>query len=266
LKPSAYIRGLKRSYAKAFRQGTKGTKAIVGAVKKVALVKAVVIKALIITKLVIKKAILTAKALKILLVIGGLLFFIMMFVSCFSSCMSMFGGGFNQIIATSYTAEDEDILGANEDYIALQNQLTARINNIQNEFPGFDEYRFNIAPITHDPFALASYLTTLYLMYTREQVQITLAFILSQQYTLTITPITEVRTRTETRIGSWVDIDGNVHFYTYTVQVQYNWYVLVTTLVNRGIEAVATNNFTPEQLDMFHVLMETRGNRPELFP
>jgi hypothetical protein len=178
----------------------------------------------------------------------------------------MLGGGVNSIIATSFVAEDEDIHGAHNDFTTLETALAARIANIESEFPGFNEYRLNIAEIGHDPFELISYLTARYSIFTQEDVQASLAALFARQYTLTVTPITEVRTRTETRTGSWTDGEGNTHTYTYTVQVQYNWHILNVTLVNNSLETAALDNLTPEQAEMFHVLMETQGNRPDLFP
>jgi len=170
-------------------------------------------------------------------------------------------GGFGQVIATSYTAEDEDILGAHNDYTALENQLADRIANIPNDYPGYDEYRFYLDPIEHDPHELIAFLTAIYLAFTQDEVQATMQNLFNQQYILTLTPIVEIRTREETRTGT--NLDGST--YSYTVTVEYEWRVLVVTLVNRGIRAVAADILTPEQYEMFLVLLETQGNRPDLF-
>ena len=275
LKKAAYKRRLKRQYAKAFRQGNiRGVKGAVTATKGAAVKAGAALKIkLLLMKLKIA-AIKTAKAIALswkILAIAGIFFFLMiLLVSCLSSCMSMFGGGFSSVIATSFTAEDEDIHGAHGDYLALENALSQRIANIHNEFPGFDEYRFNLDPIGHDPFALISYLTARYFMFTQDEVQASLAALFARQYVLTLTPITEIRTRTETRegTGTGTDPDGNpyTYTYTYTVTVEYEWHILVVTLVNRGLEAAALDNLTPDEAEMYHVLMETQGNRPELFP
>jgi len=102
-------------------------------------------------------------------------------------------------------------------------------------------------------------------MYTREQVQTELAALFAQQYTLTLTPVTEVRYRTETYTDSWTDEDGNSYSSTYTVQVPYNYYILNVSLTNRSFGSVALANLTPEEAEMYAVYMETKGNKPELF-
>jgi len=183
--------------------------------------------------------------------------------------MAMFGGGMSSIIATTYTAEDEDILGAHADYTALENALANRINNIPNEFPGYDEYRFFLDPIGHDPHELISFLTALYFAFTQEEVQATLQSLFNQQYILTLTPIVEVRTREEERTGTGTGTDPDgypyTYTYTYTVIVEYNWYVLVVTLNNRGIREVAAEVLNADQYEMFLMLLEAQGNRPDLF-
>jgi hypothetical protein len=90
------------------------------------------------------------------------------------SCSVMFQGGSDVVVETSYTAEDEDILGVEADYCALEAALQARINNIESEFPGYDEINITQDQIGHNPYELASYLTVVFENYTRSQVQGTL--------------------------------------------------------------------------------------------
>ena len=257
VKKAWHKRKIKREYAKAFRQGNLDRVKQTAATAKKAAQKA---------KETTEKAVkFAARHWKGLLLFGGALLLLVMLVAGLGSCASMFGGGFNAVIGTSYTAEDTDITGADADYTALETQLAARIANIESEYGGYDEYRYNLDEIGHDPFELASYLTAKFNAYTREQVQAELAALFAQQYTLTLTPVTEVRYRTETRTGHYTDADGNSHSYTYTVQVPYNYYILNVSLTNRSLGSVALNNLTPEQAEMYAVYMETKGNKPELF-
>jgi len=134
----------------------------------------------------------------------------------------MLQGGFTSIIGSSYTAEDENITAVNSDYSALEIGLRQQIDNIPRDYPGYDEYRYFVDEIGHDPFELASYLTAKYHDYTREEVQAELQTLFLQQYTLTIQEVVEVRYRTETRTDIWTDDEGNTHSDTYTVEVPYN--------------------------------------------
>ena len=195
---------------------------------------------------------------KAILIAGVLGLLVMLIAGMFSSCTAMFAGSGNAVLGTSYTAEDADILGADADYSALETALDNQISNIESTHPGYDEYRYDLAEIGHNPYELASYLTVLFEDYTRAEVQSTLQSLFAQQYTLTLTPEVEVRYRTET----WTDSEGN----DYDVEVPYNYYILNVKLTNKGLGAVIRDSgLTTEQADRYDVLMTTSGNRSELF-
>ena len=195
---------------------------------------------------------------KAILMAGVLGLLIMLIAGMFSSCTAMFAGSGNAVLGTSYTAEDADIMGADADYSALETALDNQISNIESTHPGYDEYRYDLAEIGHNPYELASYLTVLFEDYTRAEVQSTLQSLFAQQYTLTLTPEVEVRYRTETR----TDSEGN----DYDVEVPYNYYILNVKLTNKGLGAVIrASGLTTEQADRYDVLMTTSGNRSELF-
>ena len=255
---------IKRDYAKTFRESQKTVERVKETAQKAKKAAEKAKEAAQATGRFI------AKHWKGLLIFGGVLLLLIILMAGISSCMSMFGGGFNAIIATSYTAEDEDISGAEADYTVLESSLSARIAGIESEFSGYDEYRYSLDEIGHDPFELASYLTAKFNMYTREQVQAELAALFAQQYTLTLTPVTEVRYRTETREGSSTYTDPDTgesytEYYTYEVEVAYNYYILYVSLTNRNLGSVAIANLTPEQAEMYAVYMQTKGNKPEIF-
>ena len=195
---------------------------------------------------------------KAILIAGVLGLLVMLIAGMFSSCTAMFAGSGNAVLGTSYTAEDADILGADADYSALETALDNQISNIESTHPGYDEYRYDLAEIGHNPYELASYLTVLFEDYTRAEAQSTLQSLFAQQYTLTLTPEVEVRYRTETR----TDSEGN----DYDVEVPYNYHILNVKLTNKGLGAVIRDSgLTTEQADRYDVLMTTSGNRSELF-
>ena len=195
---------------------------------------------------------------KAILMAGVLGLLIMLIAGMFSSCTAMFAGSGNAVLGTSYTAEDADITGADADYSAMETALDNQISNIESTHPGYDEYRYDLAEIGHNPYELASYLTVLFEDYTRTEVQSTLQSLFAQQYTLTLTPEVEVRYRTETR----TDSEGN----DYDVEVPYNYHILNVKLTNKGLGAVIRDSgLTTEQADRYDVLMTTSGNRSELF-
>ena len=211
----------------------------------------------------------------LLLVFAVLILIVVLVVSgALSSCSMMAGGVNTTTITTSFTAEDADILEVEADYAELEADLQDTIDHIETDHPGYDEYNYSLAEISHNPFELAALLTVLYENYTPSQVQSMLQTIFDCQYTLTMTEVVETRTRTETRTGQrWVS-DGVVngipvgHYesYEYEVEVEYDYYILNTTLTNHGISAaVNAMNLTEDQMQRYMILLETRGNKPDIF-
>ena len=202
---------------------------------------------------------------KAILIILGIGVVLMLLMGVISSCSLMLEGGLQSIVGTSYTSEDEDIIAVDNDYAELEKELQREIDNIEREYPGYDEYQYHLDEIGHNPFTLASYLTAKLQVYTKSQVQAELKALFDEQYTLTIHEEVEVRYRTETRTDTWTDSDGDTHSDTYTVEVPYDYYILHVTLKNKDISVIAPNNLTAEQYEMFGVYMETQGNKPYLF-
>ena len=181
--------------------------------------------------------------------------------SVFSALPSMGTGMMNAVVGTSYTAEDEDILGANEDYTALENELREKIANIERTHPGYDEYRYNVDELGHNPYELTSYLIAKLRTYTRENVQSELRALFEAQYKLTLTEEVEIRYRTET--DTWTDEDGNTHTDTY--EVPYEYYILHVQLQNKTLPAVVGSLLDAEQKEIYGITLELKGNKPYLW-
>ena len=205
----------------------------------------------------------------LLVLAGGLLF--MIICSMFSSCTAMFQGGAQVVLGTSFTAEDEDIIGADNDYKALEAALRSKINNIERTHSGYDEYRYDLDEINHNPYELAAYLTVIFEDYTRSEVQGTLQSLFDQQYELTLTEEVEIRTRTETRTDTytWTDPETGETYeeeYEYEVEVEYEYYILNVKLENKGLNRViGSSGMSEDEMERYAVLLQTNGNRPDIF-
>lgn len=194
-------------------------------------------------------------------------------MSVASTVMLFFSGTVNSMVASSYTAQDNDILTVEANYVALEEALQEQINDIESDYPDYDEYRYNLAEIGHDEYELASYLTVLFEDYTPSEVSSTLQNIFDAQYELTITPITEIRTRTETRYRDetrYREEGGVLVPYTvtvaYEVEVEYEYYILQITLTNSGIGAVVAGaGLSEDQMERYQILLSTKGNKAYLF-
>ena len=238
---------IKRQYAKAAKKG--GAKAAAEATRKTAKKTAEETR---------KAAAFAARhPAGILIAVAALLLFIMISAGL-SSCGAMFSGLTNGVLGTSYTSEDSDLVATEQNYAAMENALQSEIDNIENTHPGYDEYRYDLDSIGHNPHELASYLTALLQSYTPQSAQAELERIFSMQYTLTLTEKVEIRYRTETS----TDPETGE---TTTEEVPYEYYILNVKLTYKPISELAEELLTPQQLEMFHVYLETSGNKPLIF-
>ena len=174
-----------------------------------------------------------------------------------SSCSMMAQSIGSAISGTTYPSDDPELVAVEADYAAKEAALQAEIDNIESSHPGYDEYRYDLDMIGHDPHELAAYLSAVLQGYTRASAQAELERIFAAQYQLTLTEEVEVRYRTETR----TDSEGNE----YDVEVPYNYYILNVTLTSRPISSVASELLTPDQLEMYQVYRQTLGNKPLIF-
>ena len=141
---------IKRQYAKAAKKG--GAKAAAEATRKTAKKTAEETR---------KAAAFAARhPAGILIAVAALLLFIMISAGL-SSCGAMFSGLTNGVLGTSYTSEDSDLVATEQNYTAMENALQSEIDNIESTHPGYDEYRYDLDSIGHNPHELASYLLSL---------------------------------------------------------------------------------------------------------
>lgn len=197
------------------------------------------------------------------LIFGLLAVLVILLMKLFSSCSQMAMGTVQSIVGTSYLSEDEDILAVERAYIRMEDELDRRIDNIESEYPGYDEYRYSVDEIGHNPYALISYLTAKYVSFTPAEMKSELEALFQEQYRLSVTESIEIRYRTEEQTVTTIDPEtGKEITTTETVEVPYEYKILSVELLNRGIPLSALD---AEQSEMYAVLIETRGNKPELF-
>ena len=238
---------IKRQYAKAAKKG--GAKAAAEATRKTAKKTAEETR---------KAAAFAARhPAGILIAVAALLLFIMISAGL-SSCGAMFSGLTNGVLGTSYTSEDSDLVAVENNYAALENGLQSEIDNIESTHPGYDEYRYDLDSIGHNPHELASYLTALLQSYTPQSAQAELERIFSMQYTLTLTEEVEIRYRTETS----TDPETGE---TTTEEVPYEYYILNVTLTNKTLPAVILPRLNEQQREIYTVMQQLKGNKPYLW-
>ena len=194
----------------------------------------------------------------VLLIVGVFLMLLLLVMSAFSSCSILFSGTTQVSGQTIYTAEDRDIRGAETAYKKLEKELDKKIKRPPTDHPGYDEYRYHLDAIEHDPWQLTSFLTTLYDDYTRSEVQAKLKETFAKQYKLT----TWVEVQTRYRTVVMIDIFTGIP---YTVQVPYEYRIFHTKLVNKGLEVVIREELDNDQWKRYEIFQDTLGGRPYLF-
>lgn len=205
------------------------------------------------------------------LIVLALLLMIAFLSSVISSCSVLVQSGVTSFAASSYAADDADMLAAEEQYCALEAELQEYLDTYENTHD-YDEYHYDLDDIEHDPYVLISAISALHGgEWTIGEVGGTIQMLFDKQYILTETVTTETRYRTETRAGttSYTDPETGetvTEEYEYEVQVPYTYYICNVTLENFNLSHVPVYIMSEEQLSMYATYMATLGNRPDLFP
>ena len=183
------------------------------------------------------------------LIVGVIFLLVCLLLNTMSSCSMLAQGIGSMVSSTTYPSDDPELVAVEADYAAREAALQAEIDNIETSHPGYDEYRYHLDMIGHDPHELAAYLSAVLQGYTRQSAQAELERVFSAQYQLTLTEEVEIRTYT--------DSDGNEH--------EYEYWILHVTLTSKPISSVASELLTPEQWEMYQVYRQTLGNKPLIF-
>lgn len=254
---------IQRNYAKEIRNAEKTAKNTAATAKSAA-VKA---------KEAAKKTVLFVKRhSKVILLVVGIGACVALLFGGISSCSMMAGSGVGGVFTSSYLSEDADMLAAENAYLAMEAELQYELDNYESLHPGYDEYRFDLDDIKHDPYVLISILTAFHEgVFTIDEVQAELSMLFEKQYILTETVETETRYRTETRTGTRTVTDPetgetSTEEYEYEVQVPYTYYICNVKLENFDLSHVPVYIMGEETLSLYATYMSTLGNREDLFP
>ena len=183
------------------------------------------------------------------LLVGAIFLLICLLLNTMSSCSMMAQSIGSAISGSTYPSDDPELVAVEADYAAREAVLQAEIDNIESSHPGYDEYRYDLDMIGHDPHELAAFLSAVLQGYTQSSAQGELERVFSAQYTLTLTEEIQIRTYT--------DEDGDTH--------EYEYRILHVKLESRPISSLATELLTPDQLEMYQVYRQTLGNKPLIF-
>lgn len=209
----------------------------------------------------------------------GILLILAFLLNAVSSCSMMVEGIGAGIAAGSYSAADDDIVGAESAYCAMEQALQRQLDRYEQTHD-YDEYHYELDDIGHDPYVLTAILSAMHPgEWTLPQVMGTLEMLFEKQYILTETVESETRYRTETVTGerhARDPVTGAYLYdqwgypimeeYEYETQVPYTYRRVTVKLENFDLSHVPVYVMNEETLGRYALYMATLGNRPDLFP
>ena len=244
---------IKREYAKARRAGaeaktaketfTKTANAATGIAKKLQEI-ATKNKTLIIT-------------------VGIFALLLIMIMSALSSCGSMFTGTVTTTMASTYLSLPAEIDAADLSFTEKEMELQNKIDRIETDYPGYDEYDYNLGAIGHDPYTLISYLSAVHTEFTAAGIESEIQELFDAMYSLTTEEVEETRTRTVTKTGTRIvtNPDGTTRTeeYEYEEEEEYTVTILRVTLTVTPLESIVAGRMDSEQTEIFGAYTETKG-------
>ena len=245
---------IKREYLKARQKGA-ATKAAQEAVSKTANTATAIAK---------KLQEIASKNAGVLITVGIMAVLLVMIMTSVSSCGAMFADTQSTVLAASYLSEPAEIDATDLQFTRLEFDLQNEIDNIETDYPGYDEYSYNLGEIGHNPFTLIGYLSAVHTEFTASEVESEVQAIFDEMYTLTLTPDTETRTRTVTKTGTRTVTDPvtgeeTEEEYEYEEEEEYEVSILRVVLTVKPLETIVAGKMDAEQTEIFAMYAETGG-------
>lgn len=245
---------IKREYMKARQKGA-ATKAAQEAVSKTANTATAIAK---------KLQEIASKNAGVLITVGIMAVLLIMIMTSVSSCGAMFADTQTTLLAASYLSEPAEIDATDLQFTRLELDLQNEIDNIETDYPGYDEYSYNLGEIGHNPFTLIGYLSAVHTEFTASEVESEVQALFDEMYTLTLTPDTETRTRTVTKTGTRTVTDPvtgaeTEEEYEYEEEEEYEVSILRVVLTVKPLETIVAGKMDTEQAEIFAMYAETGG-------
>ena len=247
---------VKRHYkGKEARQKGAATKAAQEAVSKTANTATAIAK---------KLQEIASKNAGVLITVGIMAVLLVMIMTSVSSCGAMFADTQSTVLAASYLSEPAEIDATDLQFTRLELDLQNEIDNIETDYPGYDEYSYNLGEIGHNPFTLIGYLSAVHTEFTASEVESEVQALFDEMYTLTLTPDTETRTRTVTKTGTRTVTDPvtgeeTEEEYEYEEEEEYEVSILRVVLTVKPLETIVAGKMDAEQTEIFAMYAETGG-------
>jgi len=252
-KASAYKKFQKRKQMKAAINGSNQTR-IRDRIKKG-----------VIDTLKGSKELIVKKAKGVLLILIGIIFLGTFVIQFSGGAMSGVVNSTSSVLTTSYLSSEEQLKGINQYFSGLENDLYDKIENVESDYPGYDEYIVNQNGfIGHNVHELLSYITARFgEVKNLSEVRGILDGLFNDMYKLSYDEEIEIRYRTVTE--TYTDEDGNE--YTESHEEPYEYKKLIVTLDKKEMDSIIREVFAeyPDNLKHYEALFLAQGNMAEIF-
>ena len=199
----------------------------------------------------------------LIITVGIFALLLIMIMSALSSCGSMFTGTVTTTMASTYLSLPAEIDAADLSFTEKEMELQNKIDRIETDYPGYDEYDYNLGAIGHDPYTLISYLSAVHTEFTAAGIESEIQELFDAMYSLTTEEVEETRTRTVTKTGTRIvtNPDGTTRTeeYEYEEEEEYTVTILRVTLTVTPLESVVAGRMDSEQTEIFGAYTETKG-------
>ena len=178
--------------------------------------------------------------------IGALAAMLMAIMSTISACAPIVQTVVNANAIGTYPATEEDVKAAERAYRNMERDLQKEIDQFERRHPEYDECRFDVDEIWHDPYALIAIISA---RFNGEEWTIDDAYpVLELYFDLQYDFETEVRNVTRYRDGE-----------------PYSYSICTVTLVNKNLSHQPVYSMSRKQMGLYALYMSTLGNMPDLF-
>ena len=199
----------------------------------------------------------------LIITVGIFALLLIMIMSALSSCGSMFTGTVTTTMASTYLSLPAEIDAVDLSFTEMEMELQNKIDRIETDYPGYDEYDYNLGAIGHDPYTLISYLSAVHTEFTAAGMESEIQELFDAMYSLTTEEVEETRTRTVTKTGTRIvtNPDGTTHTeeYEYEEEEEYTVTILRVTLTVKPLESIVAGRMDSEQTEIFGAYTETKG-------
>ena len=211
------------------------------------------------------KKLIVKKAKGILLILIGIIFLGTFVIQFSGGAMSGVVNSTSSVLTTSYLSSEEQLKGINQYFSGLENDLYDKIENVESDYPGYDEYIVNQNGfIGHNVHELLSYITARFgEVKNLSEVRGILDGLFNDMYRLSYDEEIEIRYRTVTE--TYTDEDGNE--YTESHEEPYEYKKLIVTLDKKEMDSIIREVFAeyPDNLKHYEALFLAQGNMAEIF-